>query len=177
MRAVTLERRTRQLVQRWTAGTTVAATAATALAVAAGGTTTWARWLLGLAAISGFVAACRFRTGLHIGALSGVTMIAVVPHDAVIDRGVVAAIGGLLLLVACESAHVARHLITVAPVQSTRRQAAALSRLTIAAALGVTTTAAFAQADRWGGRSLIVGLVVSGVAAVALIGDRSRSTT
>lgn len=176
MRAVTLEHRTRRLVQRWTAGAAALATAAAGVAVAAGGTTAWARWLLGLVTIVAFGSASRFRTGLHIGAASGVVMIAIVPHDAVLDRGVVAAIGGVLVLLACESSHIARQLITIAPIQSTRRQAIALGRLALVACLGVAITSAFAQLDRWGGRSMVLGLAAAGTALVVMIGRRSIDT-
>ena len=176
MRAVTLEHRTRRLVRLWTAGAAAAATAAMVIAVAAGGTTAWVRWLLGVVTVVGFVAASRFRTSLLVGAVSGVAMIAVVPHDAVLDRGVVAAVGGVLVLLACESSHIARQLITIAPVQSTRLQAVALARLAVAACVGVAITGAFAQFDRWGARPMVLGLAVAGVAVVVMIGRRSADT-
>lgn len=173
MTAVTLEHRTRRLVRRWTTGAAVAAAGAMVVAVAAGGTTAWARWLLGLVAIVGFVGATRFRTSLHLGAAGGIVMIAIVPHDAVLDRGVVAAVGGVLVLLACEASHVARRLVTVAPVQSTHREAVALARLASAACLAVAATSVFAQFDRWAGRPLVFGLAVAGAAVVAIIGRPS----
>lgn len=170
MRAVTLERRTRHLVQLWTTAAIAAATAAAFVALLAGGTSPWARWLLGGASVYGFAGASRFRFGLHLGAIAGVAMIAIVPHDADIDRGVVAAIGAVLVLLACELTHVARRLVTIAPVQSTGLDARAIGLLVLAAGGAVAVTGGVAQADRWGGRPLIVGLAFAGVALIRLIG-------
>ena len=176
MKAVTLERRTRRLVRLWTSFSVVAAWAATLVALAAGGTSLWVRWVLGLASIYGFAAAGRFRMGLHLGVLAGVTAIAVVPHDAVLDRGAVAAIGAVLILVASEAAHIARRLITIAPIQSTRLDAKALALLTAAAAVGVAVTGVVAQLDRWSSRPMILGLAITGSAVIALTGRRSADT-
>jgi hypothetical protein len=171
MRAVTLEHRTRRLAQLWTGAAVAAAAVALTLALLAGGTSDWTRWVLGVVSIYGFAGASRFRFGLHLGALSGVAMVAIVPQDAVLDRGLVAAIGGVLVLIACELAHVARRLVTIAPVQSTRLERRAISRLFVLAACGVAVTASAAQLDRWGGRPLIIGLTGAGAALVALIGN------
>lgn len=175
MKAVTLERRTRRLVQLWTIAAIAAVAAALAVALLAGGTSQWVRWLLGAVAIYGFAGASRFRTGLHVGALAGVAMIAIVPHDAVVDRGVIAAVGAVLILLACELTHVARRLVTIAPVQSTRRDVGALGLLTIAATAAVAIAGLVAQLDRWSERPLIIGLVVSGVALIALIGNEAAN--
>lgn len=171
MKAVTLERRTRRLARWWTTAAIAAAATALIVALAAGGTSQWARWLLGLAAMYGFAGASRFRLGLHLGALAGVAMIAIVPHDAVIDRGVVAAIGAVLILLACELTHVARRLVTIAPVQSTRLDTRAVWMLTVTASVGVAIAGAVAQLDRWTQRPLIVGLAIAGAALVTLIGN------
>jgi hypothetical protein len=82
MRAVTLERTTRRLVGIWTMVSAAMVAAAMALTLAAGGQSEWSRWVLGAVAISGMVAATRFRVPLHVGVLAGVLMLAIVPHDA-----------------------------------------------------------------------------------------------
>jgi hypothetical protein len=176
MKAVTLERRTRRLVRFWTSVSVATALAATLVALAAGGTSLWVRWVLGLASIYGFAGASRFRSSLHLGVLAGVAMIAVVPHDAVLDRGVVAAVGAVLVLVACEAAHVARRLITIAPVQSTRLDAKALAVLTAAAVAGVAVTGVVAQLDKWSSRPLVLGLAITGGAVIALTQNGSADT-
>jgi hypothetical protein len=169
MKAVTLERRTRRLVQYWTTIAVVAATAAMVVSLAAGGDSSWVRLLLGMASLYGFARASRFRAGLHLGTISGILMVAIVPQDATVNRGVVAAVGAVLILLACESAHIARRLITIAPVQTTRSDARALAQLVGAAAVGVAVTGAVAQVDRWSARPLIIGLPIAGLAVLALL--------
>lgn len=175
MRAVTLERSTRRLVGIWTTASAASATAAMTVALAAGGNSEWSRWLLGAFAIGGMVAATRFRVSLHIGVVSGALMLAVVPHDASLDRGVVAAIGAVLILLAAEAAHVARRLVTIAPVRSTSLDALAVARLAVAATGATGVTALVAQLDHWGTRLFVVGAALSGAALVMLL-DSSAET-
>ena len=81
-------------------------------------------------------------------------------------------------MLACELTHVARRLITIAPVQSTRLDARAVWMLTVAALAGVAIAGAVAQLDRWTQRPLIVGLAIAGAALVALIGnERAEADT
>ena len=68
---------------------------------------------------------------------------------------------------ACELTHVARRLVTIAPVQSTRRDVGALGLLTIAGLV--------AQLDRWSERPLIIGPAVSGLALIASIGNEAAN--
>ncbi len=173
MKAVTLERRTRRLVHCWTTISISAAAASMSVSLAAGGDSSWVRLLLGVASLYGFAGASRFRGGLHLGTSAGVLMIAIVPQDATVDRGVVAAVGAVLILLACESAHLARRLITTAPVQTTRPDARALAQVIGATVIGVVVTGTVAQVDRWSMRPLIVGLPIAGLAVLALLRTRT----
>lgn len=171
MRAVTLERTTRRLVRTWTMVSAATVAAAMALTLAAGGQSEWSRWVLGAVAISGMVAATRFRVPLHVGVVAGIVMLAVVPHDATIDRGLVAGIGALLILIAAESAQVARRLVSIAPIRSSMRDARAVARLAATAGGALALVALVAQLDRWGARAFVAGLALSGAALLLLLRD------
>ncbi len=173
MSAVVLEHRTKTLVLVWTSVAVVFAGAALALALSAGGNSEWTRLVLGAVCIGGLVAASRYRVGLQIGVVSGVAMLAVVPVDAAIDRGLVAGIGAILLVTAAESAHVARRLITTAPVSSTWLDARAMAELLAASVAATALTAAVAQLDEIGGRAG-AGIVLLAVVAAASIATVRR---
>lgn len=175
MSAVVLEHRTKTLVRVWSSAAVVFAGAALALALAAGGNSEWSRLVLGAVCIGGLAAASRYRVGLHIGVLSGVAMLAVVPVDAAIDRGLVAGIGAILIVTAAESAHVARRLITTAPVSSTRLDARAIASLVAASGVATVLTAAVTQLDRVGGRAAVGIVLLAGVAAASVETVRHRT--
>ncbi|MDJ0769158.1 MAG: hypothetical protein QNJ12_10200 [Ilumatobacter sp.] len=176
MRAVTLERTTRRLVAQWTAASMLLTATALAVTLAAGGNSEWTRWLLGIVSMAGLAGATRYRLSLHVGVAAGVLMLSVVPHDATLDRGVVAAIGAVLVLLAAEAASVARRLVTIAPIRSTRHDAIALASLTVISVVGVTVVAAVAQLDRWGSRVFVIGLAITAAALTALL-RRPASTS
>jgi hypothetical protein len=173
MSAVVLEHRTRTLVRVWTSVAVVFAGAALTLALSAGGNSEWTRIVLGAVCIGGLAAASRYRVGLHIGVVGGVAMLAVVPVDAVVDRGLVAGIGAILIVTAAESAHVARRLITTAPVSSTWLDARAMAGLVAASVTATALTAAIAQLDEFGGRAT-AGIVLLAVVATASIAAARR---
>ena len=174
MRRVALDQATRRLVRIWTFASIGAVSAAATLAVGAGGRTTWARLVLAAVSAIGFVRATRHQTNLYVGVGAGLAMLAIVPIDATLDRGVVAGGGAVLILLAAEAAQVARRLVTVAPVRSSRRDALAVGRLGLAAGASVSIAGLVAQVDRWGSRPMIVGLAVAAFAFVWLIRNELR---
>jgi hypothetical protein len=155
----------------------VLAAGAAVVALTAGGTGPWARWLLGAVSVVGFAAAARFRTGLHVGVIAGVATVAVVPVDAVIDRGLVAGVGGVLVLLASECTQVARRLITIAPVSSSRRDVRAVVGLALAAAAATAATSLVARIAEPLGRPGIGALLVVGGLAIAASAVRRPAAT
>jgi hypothetical protein len=173
MRAVVLERHTRSMVTAWSVFAGSCSLAAGLLATIAGGKTAWLRLVLALASAGATVAATRFRIPLHLGVWLGVIALAFVPFDARLDRSTVAAIGSVLVLIASESAHVARRLVTAAPVRSSAGDRRALVSLALWAVAAVAVTAAVAHFARLGSRWWVAGVV--GVIALTVgTFDRAR---
>ncbi|MEO6572007.1 MAG: hypothetical protein ABIO83_10740 [Ilumatobacteraceae bacterium] len=166
-RDIHLERHTRRLVRRWTAVSMSCVLAATLLAVGAGGNSAWTRWALGVASMAGFVAATRYRASLHIGVLAGVAMLAVLPFDARVDRSLVAGIGAIMIVLAAETAQIARRHVTTVPLRFERRDATALVRLGAASVVGLAVCAAAARLERFPSRLWIAGVFAVVVAVGA----------
>jgi hypothetical protein len=141
------------------------------LGVASGGEDVWVRLALGGLAAERCWAACRHRAPLSHAVLAAVLMLMLLPDDARLDRTATSAIGAVLLLAASESAHVARRLVTVAPVRATPRELWSVARLAIAGVIAVTLTAAVGSADEWIGRALIVGLAIAAAGVAWLARD------
>jgi hypothetical protein len=168
-RVVRLARGTRRLHRGWSAAAMSATIGAGGLAVAAGGSTTWLRIVLAAVALERCHAAIRHRTSLTPFVITVAVALAVVPIDARLDRTLVSAIGGVLAVSAAECAHVARRLVTVAPVDGTRSDLVAVATSIGAGALAVAITVTVAQLDRWSARGFALGgaLAAVGIAMLA----------
>jgi hypothetical protein len=124
------------------------------------------RWITGAISVVAFVAATRFRTTLVPGVVAGLLGAALLPHDASFVRGLVAAGVGVVIVVAAESASLARRSITIAPIVSTRREAAALATNAALAVAACAVVATVGQLDRFGWRWLVVGVPIAAAGAL-----------
>jgi hypothetical protein len=167
-RVVRLAHETRRLRRWWSIAAGGAAVGACGLAVVAGGSSAWLRIALAVVAFERCNAAIRHRTSLTPFVIAGVLALAVVPVDAHLDRTLVTAVGGVLLVTAAECAHVARRLATVAPVDETRRELEAVAATVGAGTLAVAITVTVAQLDRWSTRGFVAGAALAAVGIVVL---------
>lgn len=161
---VDLEATTRRFRRAWSMLAVTATAAAISIAAAAGGSSVWLRVALGALALLGCREAIRLRRSLTPMVVAGAVMLAIVPIDARLDRTVVAGVGAVLLLAGAECAHVARRLVTVVPVSSTRRDARAVATTTMVAAAAAIVTAMAARIERWSTAALVIALPLVAVA-------------
>jgi hypothetical protein len=168
-RVVRLAQPTRRLQWRWTAVALVSVIGAGSVAVAAGGSSLWLRMLLTAVALERCHAAIRHRTSLTPFVVVMAVALAIVPMDADLDRTFVSAVGGALIVAAAECAHVARRLVTVAPVDETTRDVEAVAVTLAAGVVAIFIAVAVAQLDRWSARGFVAGaaLAAGGIAVLA----------
>ncbi|MEZ5297915.1 MAG: hypothetical protein R2697_17060 [Ilumatobacteraceae bacterium] len=167
-RVVVLERTTRRLHTTWRFGALAAAALAGGLAVAAGGPTVWFRIVLTVAALERLDAAIRHRTALTTATVLLAVAAVAVPADARFDRTIVAGLAAVAIVIATEAAHVARRLVTVAPVDDTRRDAAWILRLATLSSLGVAVLLMSAAVVPASWLAVVAGVLVATVAATTL---------
>ena len=167
-RVVRLARDTRRQRRRWWAGAVSATAGAGGLAIAAGGSSLWLRVVLAGVALERCHASMRHRTSITPFVVAVVVALAMVPVDAAVERTVVTAIGGVLVVTAAECAHVARRLVTVTPVPETGRDLAAVASAVGAAAFAIAITVTVAQLGRWSAPGFVVGAIVAAVGIAAL---------
>jgi hypothetical protein len=180
-RVVRLARTTRRLHRLWSAAAVSAAAGAGGLAVFAGGSSMWLRIVLVAVALERCHAAIGHRTSLTPFVVAVTVALVIVPIDARLDRTLVSALGGVLVVAAAECAHVARRLATVAPIDETRRDLVAVATSVGAGALAVVITIAVAQLDRWPNRWFAAGAVLAALGIAVLAGTsfpgRRRAVT
>lgn len=167
MTPVIVPEQTGELARRWLIATVAATVVAAAIPVIAGGPEAWARALIGVLTIVGFILAARHRWTLNLPVAAALLSVVAVPDTATVDRAIVAFPTAIAVLVAIECAVVTRRLDTAAPVTSTAHDPAAIVATVVTATIASAIVAGLAQLDRFGWRAPAVGATVA-LAVVAL---------
>jgi hypothetical protein len=170
---VAIPAQTAELRRRWLTLTIAAAVVAASLPVVAGGPGLWVHLLMGAGAVAGFVFAALRRRSLVLPVTLALLSVLLVADTAHADRAVLALPVSIAVLLAVECATVTRRLDTVAPVDSTAGDAAAVTAIIGVAVVAGLVVAALAQLDRFGHRALAAGVMI----ALGLLGILLRGHT